>query len=956
MTQKLQKIVLPPVYGPADFEARVYACWEQRQAFSPRARGSGTSDSEGCDGYSRQIEGGARTFVIAIPPPNITGVLHMGHCLNTVLQDIVIRYQRMAGACTLWIPGTDHAGIATQHVVERALRKEGIHKREVTREQFVARTQQIKDSHQDTIRMQLRKMGASCDWTCERFTLDAGMSASVREAFVTLYERGLLYRSMYLVNWCPRCGTALSDDEVFHQEKDGALYYVRYPLLPRTEEEGNGVPPLLGTAQVGETIIIATTRPETILADVAVAVHPDDARYQSLIGRKVCVPMVNRIVPIIADSYVAQDFGTGMVKITPAHDPNDWDIGTRHSLEAINMLNPDGSLNDQVPAAYRGLSCAQARIQIVADLQAHGLLSREERIVHSVGVCYRCEAVIEPYLSLQWFVKMKPLASQALAAWKRADVQFHPKKWENTYVRWLEHIRDWCISRQLWWGHRIPVWYCAQCAQQTVSRVDVQRCAHCGSADITQDPDVLDTWFSSWLWPFSTLGWPQETQKLRAFYPTSAVITAYDIIFFWVARMIMAGLEFTQTVPFRDVYLHGLVRDKQGRKMSKSLNNGVDPLHIIRTYGADALRFTLAFMCAQGQDVLIEMDSFKMGSRFANKVWNASRYILGNLEGRRVYAIAHVSLTELDRWIFHTFNETVQQVRTALEAYRFNDAAQAVYEFFWNSFCDWYVEASKCSFQKPDEQEKDRAASVLCTLLEETLRLLHPFLPFVTEEIYRSLPPSVHDTTQAIPSGAHALLMCAPYPVYVPSRVDARACAHIGAVQEIVRAVRTLRAACGIDPQKAVSVRLRPSSPAQDANAAAQVSCVHDPGAVARTYEELICVLAGISSLVYLESDAPKPQVAVATAGTGFELFLVTTEGIDRTMLCARLQKAWQKARQKVQQVERKLADAQFCTHAPEEVVTAERKKLAEARATCHTLAGYLADMNGKPGPLSDSD
>ena len=753
----MKAIELEKAYNPKSFEDRVYKDWEESGSFKP------LSDKNPKEAAGRP------NFTVVIPPPNVTGVLHMGHGLNNTLQDIVVRYHRMKGDNTLWLPGTDHAGIATQNVVERRLKKEGLRRQDLGRDKFLEKTWEVKREHHSIISNQQRRLGNSVDWSRERFTLDEGLSKAVREVFVTLYERNLIYRGNYLVNWCPSCGTALADDEVEHEDTAGAMYHMYYEIA-----DGSSIPAVTledGTVfPGGNRIEIATTRPETLFGDTAVAVHPDDPRYKALVGKKVRLALTDREIPVVADSYVDRAFGTGVVKITPAHDPNDWEVGKRCGLDILNILNPDGTLNENVPEKYRGLSCKEARKTVVEDLISAGLFKEEEKITHSVGHCYRCHSVVEPYLSTQWFVRMKPMAEKALKAWKEGEIVFYPKKWENTYSHWMENIRDWCISRQLWWGHRIPVWYCQECGKMIVSREDPQNCPDCkaGKDKLQQDPDVLDTWFSSWLWPFSTLGWPEDTADLKTFYPTTALVTAYDIIFFWVSRMIMAGLEFTGKVPFRDINMHGLVRDKQGRKMSKSLGNGLDPLEIIDEYGADALKYTLAFMCAQGQDVLIDKDSFKLGSHFANKIWNASRYILGNLEGRELRAVSRTELKELDLWIINRLNLAAKNTASALESYRYNDAAQTVYEYFWNDFCDWYVEATKLSFKNGDEAEKDRAVSVLLNVLEESLRLLHPLLPFVTEEIYRFLPEN------CVTGGKKKAdkLITAPYPLFSEDRVD----------------------------------------------------------------------------------------------------------------------------------------------------------------------------------------
>ena len=899
MEDILHTIELEKAYNPKDFEDRIYADWEKQGCFKPVKKTDGTD-----------------RYVVAIPPPNVTGVLHMGHGLNNVLQDVVVRYHRMKGDETLWIPGTDHAGIATQNVVERQLKAEGKTRHDLGREAFLKRTWEVKEKHHSIITNQLRKIGASVDWSRERFTMDEGLSHAVRTVFVTLYERGLIYRGNYLVNWCPSCGTALADDEVDHEETKGGMYHILYPLA-----DENGAP------SASEYIEIATTRPETLLGDTAVAVHPDDPRYTHLIGKKLVLPLTGRCIPIVADSYVDKEFGTGAVKITPAHDPNDWEVGKRHNLEVINILNPDGTLNAAVPEKYRGMTVKAAREAVIADLEAMGLFKEKENIKHAVGHCYRCHSVVEPYLSEQWFVKMKPLADKALAAWKKGELVFYPQKWENTYSHWMENIRDWCISRQLWWGHRIPVWYCRGCGKMTVSVEDVTECPHCKSAALKQDNDVLDTWFSSWLWPFSTLGWPEKTEDLQRYYPTSAVITAHDIIFFWVARMIMAALEFTGTVPFRDVYLHDLVRDKQGRKMSKSLGNGIDPLNIIDEYGADALKFTLTFMCTQGQDILIDNESFKLGSRFANKIWNASRYILGNLEGRRIVPVSASELTELDRWIYHTLNETVKNVRAAFEGYRYNEVGHGIYEFFWNNFCDWYVEGTKLSYKSGDDAEKDRITSVLLAVLEESLRLLHPVLPFVTEEIYRKLP----EHCAAGASHRAKALITADYPVYCEERIDTAAAARFSALQNIVRLIRALRAECGIDPQLKLHIALYIEA--------------GSPAAAAFENIDLIKLLAGLADIAFIETPADKPANSIGTVGAGFEAFIITGTEVDRSQLAARFTKELEKEKQAVSRLTAKLSNANFTDHAPAEVVEGEREKLRQAERLIEKFTLYLHDL-----------
>ena len=912
----MKAIELEKAYNPKSFEDRVYKDWEESGSFKP------LSDKNPLEAAGRP------NFTVVIPPPNVTGVLHMGHGLNNTLQDIVVRYHRMKGDNTLWLPGTDHAGIATQNVVERRLKKEGLRRQDLGRDKFLEKTWEVKREHHSIISNQQRRLGNSVDWSRERFTLDEGLSKAVREVFVTLYERNLIYRGNYLVNWCPSCGTALADDEVEHEDTAGAMYHMYYEIA-----DGSSIPAVTledGTVfPGGNRIEIATTRPETLFGDTAVAVHPDDPRYKALVGKKVRLALTDREIPVVADSYVDRAFGTGVVKITPAHDPNDWEVGKRCGLDILNILNPDGTLNENVPEKYRGLSCKEARKTVVEDLISAGLFKEEEKITHSVGHCYRCHSVVEPYLSTQWFVRMKPMAEKALKAWKEGEIVFYPKKWENTYSHWMENIRDWCISRQLWWGHRIPVWYCQECGKMIVSREDPQSCPDCkaGKDKLQQDPDVLDTWFSSWLWPFSTLGWPEDTADLKTFYPTTALVTAYDIIFFWVSRMIMAGLEFTGKVPFRDINMHGLVRDKQGRKMSKSLGNGLDPLEIIDEYGADALKYTLAFMCAQGQDVLIDKDSFKLGSRFANKIWNASRYILGNLEGRELRAVSRTELKELDLWIINRLNLAAKNTASALESYRYNDAAQTVYEYFWNDFCDWYVEATKLSFKNGDEAEKDRAVSVLLNVLEESLRLLHPLLPFVTEEIYRFLPEN------CVTGGKKKAdkLITAPYPLFSEERVDSCSEERFTSLQEIVRLVRALRTECGIDPAFKIKVALfvEKGSPAE----------------AAKEKTDIICLLAGLSGVDFLENPKDKAKGSIGTVGKGFEAFIVPGEGADPEKMVQKFKKELEKEEGNFSKLKGKLSNEKFVANAPAEVVEGEKEKLNEIQRRIEKLKAYVSEL-----------
>lgn len=865
----MKAIELEKAYDPKAFEDSIYKQWVE-------------------DGNFKPSTGKGKPFVIVMPPPNVTGILHMGHALNNSLQDTLIRYYRMTGRPTLWIPGTDHAGIATQNVMERRLQKEGLRRQDLGREKFLERTWALKEEHHDVIVAQLKKIGCSCDWDHERFTMDEGLSKAVRETFVTLYERGLVYKGLYLVNYCPHCGTALADDEVEHQEDVGHLYDINYPF-----DDGSG------------HITVATTRPETMFGDVAVAVNPDDERYKSLVGKMLKLPLTDREIPIIADSFVGIEFGTGMVKITPAHDPNDWECGKRHNLEAINILNPDGTLNDVCPEEFRGLPAEVARDKVAQKLNELGYLVRVQEHKHEVGHCYRCNTTVEPYLSQQWFVRMRSLADKALDAWKRGEIHFYPKRWENTYSSWLENIRDWCISRQLWWGHRIPVWYCDDCGHMMVEREDPTCCSKCGSKHIHQDTDVLDTWFSSWLWPFSTLGWPEETPDFKRFFPTSTLVTAYDIIFFWVSRMIMASLEFTGKVPFNDIYITGLVRDKKGRKMSKSLGNGIDPLDVIDLYGADAMKFTICYLAAQGQDVLVDMDSFKLGSRFANKIWNATRYLLMNLEGRNLVAIDQSKFTEVDKWIYHSLNENVRKVRNAIEGYKFNDAAQAIYDFFWNDFCDWYVEASKLSLYSGDDAEKDRIVSILMDILAESMRLMHPMLSFITEEIYSKLP------------NTEGKVITASFPEYRNDRIHAEEAHLMQCMQDVVRGIRNSRAELGIPADKKLRIVIRPD----------------ENGCLASFMAGHVDLLKNFTNAGSVEIDAEKAisvEGAFPVAGQGFETYVFVRDAIDVDKEIAKLEEEISKAKALLEGSEKKLSNEKFVSFAKPEAIEKERAKKRE--------------------------
>ncbi len=759
-------IQLPPRYNPQETEDKWCQFWEESRAFHAEANPN------------------KKPYIIVIPPPNVTGVLHMGHALNNTLQDIMIRYQRMKGLETLWLPGTDHAGIATQNVVEKELAKEGKTRQEIGREEFLKRLWEWKNQYGDTIIHQLKKLGASCDWERSRFTMDEHYSEVVKEVFIRLYQKGLIYRGEYIINWCLRCRTALSDEEAEHQEIQGALYHIRYPL----KEDPKSY------------VVVATTRPETMLGDTAVAVHPQDRRYKKFLGKTLILPLIHREIKIISDSFVDSHFGSGAVKVTPAHDPNDFEMAKRHGLEFINIMHPDGRLNERAQA-FVGLDRFEARRKIVEALKEQGLLEKIEDHRHSVGHCYRCETIVEPYLSKQWFVKMKPLAKPAIDVVKKGKIKFYPPRWNKVYLNWMENIRDWCISRQIWWGHRIPVWYCVgngscqlKCREPIVSLNPPPHCPHCGSTNITQDEDVLDTWFSSWLWPFAILYWPNNKRDLEYFYPTSSLFTAPEIIFFWVARMIMAGLEFMGEIPFSEVYIHGTVRDMSGRKMSKSLGNAIDPIDIIKEYGADALRFSL--ILNSSQDLFISKEKFEIGRNFANKIWNAGRLVLMNVKdglnlGQLSYGHLDLQTRDLDlysRWILSRLHTTLKKVGLAIERYRFSEGESLIYEFFWRNYCDWYLEIIKDRFSEPLTQK------VSLYVLVQSLRMIHPFMPFVTEEIWNTMAQG------RTPLARHS------WPAFQRQWINKKAEQKMQTLIELISAIRNVRSHCHINPHEAIDI------------------------------------------------------------------------------------------------------------------------------------------------------
>ncbi|MFA7559374.1 MAG: valine--tRNA ligase [Sphaerochaeta sp.] len=863
----MNAVELSKAYAPKEFEDRIYHQWLESGSFAP-------------------TEGGQTPYTVVMPPPNVTGILHMGHALNNSLPDILIRYNRMKGNPTLWVPGTDHAGIATQNVVERQLAKEGLTRADLGREKFLERTWEVKEKHHAIIKEQLMKMGCSCDWNHERFTMDEGLSAAVREAFVTLYNRDLIYKGEYLVNYCPSCGTALADDEVEHQSRQAAIYQVSYPF---SEAEG--------------AIVVATTRPETMFGDVAVAVNPNDERYAHLVGTFVNLPLTDRKIPIIADEFVDIEFGTGFVKITPAHDPNDYQAALRHDLPKINILNADGTLNTEVPAQFQGLKADVARKAVVAALKEEGYLKSEEPYTHEVGHCYRCHNVVEPYLSNQWFVRMEGMAKKALNALYEGKIVFHPKHWENTYIHWLENIHDWCISRQLWWGHRIPVWECQECHEMIASTSEVTECPHCKASKLVQESDVLDTWFSSWLWPFSTLGWPEQTPDLKRFFPTNSLTTGYDIIFFWVARMIMASLEFLGEVPFKDIYITGLVRDKQGRKMSKSLGNGIDPLEVIDQYGADAMKFTLAYMATQGQDILIDMDTFRLGSRFANKVWNAARFVLLNIGGVDLIDVDSIELNTIDKWIYHRFNVAVKKVHASMESFKFNEGSQSVYDFFWNDFCDWYLEAAKEGMYSSDQGVKNRQISLLVDLLERSMALMHPYLSFITEEIYSKLPTK------------KGQLINHPFPVEDESLIFNEEHTIFTRFQEAVTSIRALRSDLQIPLDRKV-----------------RVAIASDEGFIGSEFfkanERLLALFTNALS-VEVDRSVDVGE-ALPVAGSGYQSFVFVGDALDIEKEIAKLEGEIAKTEKNLDSTAKKLAHEGFLKNAKEEAIAKEHAKRAE--------------------------
>jgi valyl-tRNA synthetase len=915
---------LSPQYDPRSIEAALYREWQERGYFH--------ADAE------RVLSGAREPYTIMIPPPNVTANLHMGHGLNNTLQDLLVRWRRMQGYEALWVPGTDHAGIATQNVVERQLAQEGLTRYDLGREAFVDRVWDWVRTTGATILQQLEAIGCSFDLGRNRFTLDPGLSNAVREVFVTLYEKGLIYRGHYIINWCPRCLTALSDEEAEGEETQGKLYYLRYPVISAAAAGSGGAAGEgaggAGGAGAPAYLVVATTRPETMLGDVAVAVHPEDERYRQLIGAELALPLTGRRIPVIADEFVDPEFGTGAVKVTPAHDPNDFELGRRHGLPEIEVMTPEATLNDAVPEEFRGLDRFEARGRVVEAFREAGLLERVEDHEHSVPHCYRCDTVVEPRLSEQWFVRMKPLAEPALAAARGGKVRFTPERWGRVYEHWLENIRDWCISRQLWWGHRIPVWYCQGegCGEVIVARETPRVCPKCGGTTLEQDPDVLDTWFSSALWPFSTLGWPEETDDLRAFYPTSDLVTAPEILFFWVARMIMMGLEFRGEVPFRDVYLHGIVRDHLGRKMSKSLGNGIDPLEVVELFGADALRYTMISGAGLGTDLLMNYENlaetFAPGRNFANKVWNAGRFALLNLEGLSIRGVDELegSLELADRWILSRLSAAAGEVTRHLEAFRAHEAASAVYHFFWDELADWYIELVKPRFRgDAGEASRDAAAATLVEVLDGVFRLLHPFMPFVSETLWQRLP---------VPAGREReeSLVVARWPERRPEREDAAAEAEIAALQELIGVIRTLRSEYNVPPGERIEARLSGAPESLRGGLEAESRALR--------------ALAGVGELVTAEVGGAAGEAgAHAVLRGGAELFIPLAGVIDLARERERLRKGQERREGQLRAVEGKPSSEKYSTRAPAEVVAREREKEANFRDQRDRLQRKLAAL-----------
>jgi valyl-tRNA synthetase len=839
-------------YDPKDMEMRWYKHWLEKKYFTPKGAGP--------------------KYSIVIPPPNITGRIHMGHALNITIQDILSRYKRMQGFDVLWLPGEDHAGIATQTAVEKYLATQGKSKHDYTRDEFLEIVWDWANKYRNEIKKQIMSIGASVDWTRERFTLDEGLSKAVRKVFVELYKKGLIYKGKYIVNWCHRCGTVLSDEEVDYHEEEGALYHIKYPIKGEDDY-----------------LIIATTRPETMLGDTAVAVHPSDERYKKYVGKTAILPLVGREIPVIADNYVDPSFGTGALKVTPAHDPNDYLIGQRHGLAFVEIFDENIVINEN-GGKFKGLKAEEARKAVVEELEAQGYLVKIEKLKHSVGRCYRCDTIVEPRLMDQWFVSMKPLAKRAIEAVENGEIRFVPERWKKVYLNWMYEIRDWCISRQLWWGHRIPVWQCQDCGHYNVSEDEPKVCEKCGSTNLKQDEDVLDTWFSSALWPFSTMGWPEETDDLKRYYPTDVLVTGFDIIFFWVARMIMSGYEFMKDKPFSKVYIHQLVRDKFGRKMSKSLGNGIDPLEVIDEYGADPMRFTLAMLAAQGRDLKLDVRFFDTYKKFANKIWNATRFVLMNLEDFEEIEIKKEDLKLADKWILSRLQKTIRRVTEALDGYDFNIAAGEIYNFFWDELCDWYIEAVKNRLKSDDRKI---VQNVLVYVLDMSLRLLHPFMPFLTEELWTKLPT------------AGESIVIAEWPKVKDVFLDEASEKRFEELMSIIRGIRNVRAEVNVPQSTKVDIYIK--------------------GKLNDEEQEYVKFLGNVSNIEFVNA---RPQLcATAYVSLAVEAYVSLGTLIDVSSEVQRLKKKVEKLRTDLEKFAKKLEDENFLKNAPEDIVEETREK-----------------------------
>ncbi|MDZ7315700.1 MAG: valine--tRNA ligase [candidate division KSB1 bacterium] len=894
------------IYNPLQVEEKWSAYWNKHKLFH-------------ADVHSKKP-----TYVIMIPPPNVTGMLTMGHILNNTIQDLLIRWKKMSGYETLWLPGTDHAGIATQNKVEQALAAEGLTRHMLGREKFLERVWEWKEKYGGIILKQLRRLGAACDWDREAFTMDEKLSRAVREVFVRLAEEGLIYRGTRLINWCPRCHTALADEEVNNREEEGGFWSIAYPLA-----DGSG------------EIVVVTTRPETMLGDTAVAVHPDDPRYRSLIGKKVRLPLIGREIPVIADEHADPALGSGAVKITPAHDFNDYEVGQRHGLEMINVLTPEGVMNENA-GPYAGLDRFAARKKVLEDLAAQGLLRKEEKKIISIPRCYRSDDVVEPYLSAQWFVKMKPLAEPAIEAVRSGRIRFHPKHWEETYFHWMENIRDWCISRQIWWGHRIPAWYC-ESGHVTIARETPRACRECGSTQLRQDEDVLDTWFSSWLWPFSTLGWPEQTEDLQKFFPTDTLVTGPDIIFFWVARMIMASLHFMGEIPFHDVYFNGMIRDLKGRKMSKSLGNSPDPLWLIEgaskeevaafakenpsaaegipAYGADAVRMTMLYLTPVGGDVRFDQSLTEVGQKFANKLWNAARFVLMNLdENEPILSLDEIDAKELetvDRWILSRLHKAAQVINHALAVFKLNDATHALYSFVWSEYCDWYIEWIKPRLYDESAPRPRRIArSIALYVLDTVVRLLHPFMPFITEEIWHALPGN---------EGKGLSVLLQTYPQADEKWFDKQAEREIVFLQQVISSLRNIRGEMNVPPAKEAELVVRSGD-------AEKLQAIRDN-------ETAIKKLARLSAIRFKNE---RPPLAAGAVVQGVELFVPLADLIDIEVEKSRLKKEIDRLSAQLAALDKKLANENFVSRAPQEVIEKERQKKSDWETNLHKLQAAL--------------